>query len=307
MSNLNISRAERLDMRVIAMHPDLTRSAASNMIADGKVTVNDEVQTKSGFKLRPGDNIVVDYNIDEMQAIPSIELKIIYEDDDCVVIEKPIGVLSHSKGAFNPEGTVASWLGEHLVRLGKESAFDLDAEVETGGRHNPRAGIVHRLDRATSGVMICAKTPDALAWMQKQFSQRKTKKTYMAITEGHLKPAEAIIDMPIERHPKQPQTFRVGINGKSALTGYKVLEAAHTCELVELSPTTGRTHQLRVHMKQVGHGIVGDPLYGDKNPKAERLFLHAHKLELTLPSKERKVFTSPVPDSFKQYLAADNG
>ncbi len=294
-------------MRVIAMYPDLTRSAAYNLINAGKVTVNGDVTKKAGFKLRVGDDVIANYDHEEMLAIPSIELKIIYEDDDCVVIEKPIGVLSHSKGAFNPEGTVASWLGEHLVELGKESVFDLDAEVETGGRHNPRAGIVHRLDRATSGVMICAKTPDALAWLQKQFSQRKTKKTYMAITEGHLKPAEAIIDMPIERHPKQPQTFRVGINGKSAITGYKVLETAHTCELVELSPTTGRTHQLRVHMKQVGHGIVGDPLYGEKGNKAPRLFLHAHKLEVTLPSKERKVFTSSVPDSFKKYLAADNG
>src|SRR5690606_13156642 len=110
-----------------------------------------------------------------------------------------------------------------------------------------RAGIVHRLDRATSGVMICAKTPEAHVWMQKQFAQRRTKKTYSAIVGGHMSPEKAIVDMPIERNPKKPQMFRVGANGKPALTQYEVLSETDRHSLLELKPETGRTHQLRVH------------------------------------------------------------
>ena len=216
--------------------------------------------------------------------IPDIELPIVYEDDDCVVINKPTGLLAHSKGAFNPEATVASWLRSHVQGLEGE-----------------RAGIVHRLDRATSGVMIMAKTPEALSWLQKQFSQRKVKKVYTAIVQGKLQPEEAIIDMPIERNPKRPQTFRTGINGKPAQTEYKVVAVQHGRSLVVLQPRTGRTHQLRVHLLQLGHPIVGDSLYG--GPEGKRLYLHATSLELTLPNRERKVFKVDVPDSFQELLA----
>ena len=209
------------------------------------------------------------------KSIPDIELPIIFEDDDCVVINKPVGLLTHSKGAFNPEATVATWLSNRTT--------DMDGE---------RAGIVHRLDRATSGVMICAKSPEALAWLQKQFSQRKVKKSYIAIIAGQLDPEEAIIDMPIERNPKAPATFRVGNNGKSATTHYKTIESSEHYSLLELKPETGRTHQLRVHLKHLGHPIVGDVLYNGK--PGERLFLHAQSLEITLPNRERKVFNVPI-------------
>lgn len=167
-----------------------------------------------------------------------------------------------------------------------------------------RAGIVHRLDRATSGVMIVAKTPAALSWLQKQFSQRKAKKTYLAIVAGTMREQEAVIDMPIERNPKAPATFRVGANGKHALTHYRVLQTGNSYSLLELKPETGRTHQLRVHLQQLGHPIVGDTLYGGKT--AERLFLHAHQLEITLPNRERKTFASPMPDIFKRTMGTDD-
>jgi 23S rRNA pseudouridine1911/1915/1917 synthase len=223
----------------------------------------------------------VDYDPSELDQIPTIDLPVLYEDDDCVVINKPIGVLSHSKGAFNPEATVATWL---LSRL-------------RDGLSGERAGIVHRLDRATSGVMIAAKTPTALAWLQKQFSQRRTHKTYFAVITGHMPHQHAMIEMPIERNPHKPQTFRAHTGGKSALTEYWVREVTDRYSLLELQPQTGRTHQLRVHLSTIGHPIVGDTIYGGK--LAERLYLHAERLELTLPNHERKAFEALLPDSFR--------
>lgn len=164
-----------------------------------------------------------------------------------------------------------------------------------------RAGIVHRLDRATSGVMICAKTPEALKWLQRQFAHRRTKKTYYAVVSGELKQPEAIIDMPVARNPKAPATFRVDANGKSALTAYKVIASNGRYSLVELKPETGRTHQLRVHLSHLGHPIVGDYMYGGE--PNERLLLHAYSLELTLLDRRRLTFTAPIPKEFKRLAA----
>jgi 23S rRNA pseudouridine1911/1915/1917 synthase len=283
MSNLEVSRAERLDQCVIRKQPGLSRSFAVRLIQEGDVLVNGQPQLKAGYKVRPADKIVVTAHEAKVTVFPKIDLPIIYEDKDCVVINKPVGLLTHSKGAFNPEATVSTWLRSRMK-----------------APEGQRAGIVHRLDRATSGVMICAKTPEALSWLQKQFSTRKVKKTYIAVAEGILKEPTAIIDMPIERNPKKPQTFRVGSNGKSALTEYKVLKTTSKLSLLELKPTTGRTHQLRVHLEHLGHPIVGDTFYGGQ--AAERLFLHAKTLEVTLPNRERKVFEVPLPEEFNQLL-----
>lgn len=312
MSNLELSRAQRLDQRVVELIPELSRAFASKLVEQGKVTVNGKVLIKPGHKLWSDDEVVVDYDVKELEIVPDIDLPVLYEDDDCVVIEKPLGLLVHSKGAMNPEATVATWLRRRIAQ--EPSVAEKGKEQPTQNSHilpgtmrktaglsqlqGNRAGIVHRLDRATSGVMICAKTPEALSWLQKQFSTRKTKKTYMAVLSTVPTLEQAIIDMPIERNPKAPATFRVGINGKPAQTKYTVLEtfADGSC-LVELVPVTGRTHQLRVHMAHLGAPIVGDTLYG--GAVADRLYLHAHSLELTIvKDHERKVFTSPVPKSF---------
>ncbi len=285
MSETEVRQVERLDQYVSRQLPKFSRSAAAHLITDGKVTVNGKAISKAGHKLRPRDEIRIDYDSTSPQVIPEIELPVIYEDKNCVVIDKPAGVLSHSKGAFNPEATVATWLQNRVKNMSGE-----------------RAGIVHRLDRATSGVMICAKTPEALSWLQKQFSERKVKKTYLAVVEGKPTRETAVIDMPIERNPKKPQTFRVGANGKAAVTTYRVLRAGNNHSLLELQPATGRTHQLRVHLRQLGHPIVGDTLYGGQS--AKRLLLHAANLEITLPSKARKVFESPVPVDFDELLAS---
>ncbi len=285
MSEPETTTTERLDQYVVRQMSKLSRSAASHLIENSKVLVNGAAVTKPGYKVRVGDKVEISDEALIPPEIPEIELPVIYEDNNCVVIDKPLGVLSHSKGAFNPEATVATWLESRVKNLSGE-----------------RAGIVHRLDRATSGVMICAKTPEALSWLQKQFSERKVKKTYTAVVEGMPSRETAVIDMPIERNPKKPQTFRVGANGKPAVTAYKVLQSGNRYSLLELKPTTGRTHQLRVHLNQIGHPIVGDTLYDGS--AADRLFLHATSLEITLPSKARKVFESPVPPLFKELASS---
>lgn len=292
MSNTELSRGERLDQRVVSLLPTLSRAFAAKLIAEGRVTVNKAVVTKGGHKLRLTDDVVVDYDPADF-TIPDVDLPIVYEDDNCVVIIKPVGLLTHSKGAFNPEPSVATWLHG---RIRDEVLLDQDKNSL-----NNRAGIVHRLDRATSGVMICAKTPQALTYLQKQFAQRKAKKSYIAVVSGTPDPSEAVIDMPVERNPRAPATFRVGAQGKSAVTQYRTLRANNTYSLLELAPATGRTHQLRVHLSHLGHPIVGDPLYGGE--PADRLYLHAAVLEITIPGGERKVFTAPVPEEFNTWVS----
>ena len=284
MPQFTVSKpGQRLDKFLAEQLPTLSRASIAKLIEQGKVRIDGEIP-KASYTIRLKDHITVEHDENSVRAIPQIKLPILYEDDDCMVIDKPAGVLTHSKGAFNPEATVATFITPKL--------HGLDGE---------RGGIVHRLDRITSGVIICAKTPDALSWLQKQFSQRKTKKTYRAVVEGRLTPQKAIIDMPIERNPKQPQTFRVGAHGKPAQTAYTVIATNGTFSLVELKPITGRTHQLRVHLRHLGHPIVGDTLYGARS--AVRVYLHAQNLEITLPNRQRHVFTSPMPSEFSKLVA----
>lgn len=275
---------KRLDVVVAAALPILSRAFVHRLIEDGLVTI-DGKPAKPGHKVREGNQLAVDYDESQLGVYPDLDLPIIYEDDECVVINKPAGVLTHALNVHGAEATVASFLRSKVT-----------------GMDGERAGVVHRLDRATSGVIIGARNQAALSWLQKQFSQRNVKKTYIAVVEGTPKRAEAVIDMPIERNPKAPATFRVGPNGKSAATHYKVLKTNGKHALVELQPETGRTHQLRVHMTQIGHPIVGDPLYGS-GTFGDRLFLHAHSLEITLPNRERRTFTAPLPPEFEEQLA----
>lgn len=270
---------KRLDLFVAEHMPELSRSSVRKLIDEGQVGVNKQTE-KASYKLRKNDKVAVEHK--EM-VIPDVDLPILYEDDDCLVINKPVGLLTHSKGAFNPEATVATFIAPKVK--------DMDSD---------RAGIVHRLDRATSGVIICAKTPEALKHLQKQFNDRKAHKTYIAVVEGIIEPEEAVIDLPIERNPKKPQTFRVGAQGKPSQTTYKVLETNGEYSLVELRPKTGRTHQLRVHLHYLKHPIVGDAFY--EGAKHDRLMLHAYELEITLPNKERKTFTAEIPEEFQAIM-----
>lgn len=276
----------RIDQFITEKIPNLSRSSIQKLIKLGKVQVNDK-PAKPSQKLKYKDKVQVDYDPAEDVKIPTIELPIIYQDDDVLVIDKPIGVLTHSKGNFNPEATVATFV--------KELTPDLPGD---------RGGIVHRLDRATSGVLITAKSEPALVLLQKEFSSRKAQKTYLAIVEGHLDNKHAIIDMPIERNPKKPATFRVGSNGKSSITEYEVIKSSKDYDLVELRPKTGRTHQLRVHMAKLGHPILGDPLYQGK--PADRLYLHSASLNIKIPKGGTKKFKSKIPSTFYTIIEEDN-
>lgn len=273
----------RLDIAVNSIRPELTRSMATKIIKMGLVTVNGKKIEKSSSKIRVGDKVVVNYVEEDFSTQERIEIPVVYEDDNVIVINKPEGLLTHSKGNFNPEQTVETWLAPQIVDI-----------------KGPRAGIVHRLDRATSGVMILAKTNLAYKKLTKQFADRKVKKTYIAIVDGELKESEALIDLPIQRNPKHPNSFKVGVNGKASQTSYKVLKTNDKYSLLELKPTTGRTHQLRVHLTYLKHPIAGDFIYG--GTKQKRMYLHAKELEITLPNSERKVFTVPLPKSFKELI-----
>lgn len=224
-----VNTKKRLDVYLAEKYPDVSRSFLQKLCNTDQVLVNSRPE-KSGFKLAENDVVRLLYDMEAIEKIEDIDLPIIYEDDDVIVVNKPEGVISHSRGRYWNEPSVASFIRQKTNQPGD------------------RAGIVHRLDRATSGVMICAKNQKAMAYLQKQFAARSTKKTYVAIVSGHLELPQAIIDMPIERNPKEPSKFRVGSNGKNAQTKYTVAKSSKNYDGVKLEPLTGRTHQLRVHL-----------------------------------------------------------
>ncbi len=273
---------QRVDVFVAEKLKDLSRSFINQLADDGRISINNKV-VKPSHKLKIGDIIQVDFDLETLENVPKVDLPILYEDNDVLVLDKPAGVLTHSKGSYNPEATVATFIKDKIANM-----------------EGNRGGIAHRLDRFTSGVIITAKNPESLKWLQKQFSTRKVQKTYIAVVEGKVEPPEAIIDMPIERNPKKPQTFRTGPNGKPAITKYKTLESNEKYSLLQLRPKTGRTHQLRVHLKQLNHPIVGDLLYGGK--PSDRLYLHALNLKLTMPSGEQRKFEAQLPDEFNKMV-----
>ncbi len=271
---------QRLDIHLsTTFDPSISRSLWQKYIKAGYISVNQRVVTAPKFEVDETDEIVV--KLPEQEQA-SAELPVLYEDDDVIVVNKPSGLLTHAKGGLSTEPTVAE-----IIRPKTSFASDTD-----------RPGIVHRLDRDTSGILIIAKTADAAAHLQPQFAQRTAKKTYLAVTDGVPKLAAAKIDLPIGRNPSTPSTFRVDPNGKPAQTTYRVLAATDNQALIELNPTTGRTHQLRVHMAYLNAPILGDRVYG--KPNASRLMLHAHQLEITLPSGERKTFEAAVPSVFTE-------
>lgn len=272
----------RLDQFLVEKIPNVSRSYIQRLIKNKKVLLND-LLPKQNEKVKDNDLITVDLD-QKINSFDKVDINVIYEDKDCIVVNKPSGMLSHSKGSVNEEFTIADFIGPKL----------------SGYNQTNRSGIVHRLDRGTSGVMICAKTPTTMIWLQKQFSSRRVTKNYKAIISGRLKESEAILNLPIERNPKVPSTFRVGLQGKVATTTYKEIKTNDRYSLIELIPKTGRTHQLRVHLGYIGHPIVGDMLYGGN--KADRLYLHAESLEIKLLNGEIHKFIAKLPSSFNKYL-----
>lgn len=271
----------RLDHLLVERHPEYNRSSLQTFIKSGFVLVDGQVIKKPNAKFLPEASISLQL---PEQTTPKPNLPIIYEDQNVLVLDKPQGLLSMAKGEYCAEPTLEDY-----------------------------GLLVHRLDRDTSGVVILAKNPETQKMLRKQFQDRKTHKTYNAIVVGHPKLPEAMIDLPIARNLKRPTTFQVSQNGKPSQTHYKILRQTkhHNADysLLELKPTTSRTHQLRVHLKYLGTPILGDSVYGESStPKdlTPRLYLHARELEITIPDPEnptqkiRKTFTSPLPPDFSR-------
>ena len=259
----------RLDHLLVEKYKSYNRSSLQKFIESGFVKVDGVVAKKANQKFLP--DVKLELNVPETLKNADLKPEVIYEDSEVLVLDKPAGLLSMAKGEYCPEKTLED--------------FGL---------------LVHRLDRDTSGVVILAKNPEVQSFLRKQFQDRKTHKTYYAIVSGRPKLDEARIDLPIARDLKRPTTFRVDPNGKESETFYKVIKSDDKHSLVELRPTTGRTHQLRVHMKYLGHPIIGDPVYGEE--PADRLYLHAGSLEITLPGGKRTVFKAKLPKEFENVL-----
>ena len=278
----------RLDVALAKKYDNLSRSSIQKMVKNGLAKVNGRIITK--VKELVDESIDLIELAEVQKDAKHIDLEIIYEDENVIVVNKPKGVLTHSKGVLNNEFTVADFFELHGCDFAKGTN---------------RTGIVHRLDRETSGVIIGAKNDTAAKKLQKQFSERTTKKEYIAIVEGVPSPNKAIVDLPIARNNSLPSTFIVNAKGKTAQTKYEVLESKNNRSLVKLNPKTGRTHQLRVHLAYIKHPIVGDRVYNDcYSEKDSRMFLHAKSLEISIPpnntntTSQRMVFESPLPDDF---------
>ncbi|MDR0290771.1 MAG: RluA family pseudouridine synthase [Treponema sp.] len=232
-----------------------------------------------------------------LNIIPeNIPLDILFENDRAVAINKPQGMVVHP-GAGNRRGTLANALYYRRIER---------ANIQTEGPcPGLRPGIVHRLDKETSGVIIAAYDDEALAFLAGQFKSRKAKKTYIAIVKGSPPQQKGRIETCIARDPKERKRFTVAARGKTAITRYSVIKTWQTHSLVLLRPKTGRTHQLRVHLRYLGHPIVGDPVYGcaDAIFPAATLMLHSRRLAIILPGEEKeRIFKAPLPERFAKMI-----
>lgn len=272
---------KRADVILANAETNYSRAALGKLFDMGNVLLDGE-QAKRGDKPKLGQ--VFEADLSPLEQEPDvIDLPVLYEDDDVIVIDKPAGIISHSRGRFWQEASVASFI--------RDKTRDMTGD---------RAGIVHRLDRATSGVMIAAKNEATQKFLQKQFADKKVKKQYTALILGIPQNAEAHIIAALLRNPKTPQQFMVNTDGKHAETQYRITKSKNGLSMVVLLPVTGRTHQLRVHMQYIGHPIVGDVLYGVHASKEKRMYLHAESLQITLPGGDLVTFTAPLPSDFNE-------
>jgi len=282
----------RLDVFIAQRLPEYTRSHIQKLIADGHVLLGNK-SARSGVKLKVGDciNLTVPPPT-PCNIIPEdIPIQIIYEDVDLLVVNKPSGMTTHPAPG-NMAHTLVSAVLSHLPILPESDS-------------PARPGIVHRLDKDTSGLILIAKTPLALANLSAQFKSRSVKKTYLALVCGRLKLSGGVIDAPIGRDRVRRQRMAIDTIGRCARTAYTVLEQFHGYTLLEVRPETGRTHQIRVHLASVGHPVAGDVVYGSRSELVERQFLHAMRLNFMLPStKETVEFTVPLPSDLQ--VALDN-
>ena len=297
---------QRLDVYLTRVLAEVSRTRIRALIEEQAVLVNDR-PAKPSYKVRAGDRIEVELPPPPVLTVhpEPIPLTIVYEDDDLLVVEKPAGMVVHP-GAGVSRGTLANALCFHIQGL--------SARGET-----IRPGIVHRLDRETSGLLVVAKTTGAHDALAEQFSRREVQKFYLALVIGRMAEREGRIAAPIGRHPthRTMMAVRPDGHGREALTLYRVREWIGDFSLLEVEPRTGRTHQIRVHLTSIGHPVVGDAVYGRalwtkvKDPALRhammhlgRHFLHAYRLRFRHPRSEEMLdFTSPLPEELEAFLA----
>jgi len=279
MSNLKVyslvvdKQGARLDKYVSEKYPELSRTQTQKLITDGYIKVNDRV-AKAGLKLNVGDRLTVSLpsatpGVLLPEAIP---LNIIYEDADLLVIDKPAGLAVHPAPG-HPAHTLINAILSHLSSL-----------PDTGDWQRP--GIVHRLDKDTSGVMLVAKNSAAQLNLTDQFKARSVVKAYLVLVKGHLTPEDGIIEAPIGRDRRHRERMAVVAegSGREARTQYHVVNYTGNYTLLEVRPETGRTHQIRVHLAAIGYPVVGDKVYGVKSVHLSRQFVHASRIGFHLPS-----------------------
>ena len=293
MKTYKVEEIGRLDKVVSNLEQEMSRETIQRMIKTGKILVNNK-QEKASFKTTVGDLITLEEEIpEEIELKPQeMPLDIIYEDDDMLVINKEKGIVVHP-GNGNPDGTLAN----AVMAKCKGSLSGIGGKI--------RPGIVHRIDKDTSGLIIVAKNDTAHINLSKQIQDRKVKKTYIALVRGVIKENEATINMPIGRSSKDRKKMAVTKDGKEAITHFKVLKRYNGFTLLEVKLETGRTHQIRVHLSEIGYPIVGDEVYSNgKNPFGVKgQMLHAEKLELKHPRTGKDLtFEAPVPKYFANII-----
>jgi len=287
-----IEKTAIVDMRLdvlVSLEGDVSRSQAARWIADGFCMVNDKPVTKAGFAVKAGDRVAftVPDPVECTVEKENIPINILYEDEDVAVVDKPCGMVVHP-AAGNESGTLVNAL-----------LYAMDSLSGIGGVKRP--GIVHRLDKDTSGLLMVAKNDMAHESLSRQLSERTMEKHYLAVVEGNMKEQEGEIDKPIARSKKDRKKMAVDPEGRDALTRWSLVENLRDAALLNVHILTGRTHQIRVHMQSIHRPLAGDSIYGlsKGGVRVPRLMLHAYTLDFTHPrTGERLHFVAEPPKEF---------
>ena len=283
----------RIDKAIVMLDNTLSRVTIQRLIDETNILVNGK-KTKASYKTKLGDEIAIKKEEPKKLDIVAqdIPIEVLYEDEDIIVVNKPKGLVVHPANG-NPDGTLVN----AIMNLCGDSLSGIGGEI--------RPGIIHRLDKDTSGVLIVAKNDIAHINISNQIKDRKTKKIYIALVRGVIKENEATIDMPIGRSKRDRKKMAVTKDGKEAVTHFKVLKRYSNFTLLEIKIDTGRTHQIRVHMSEIGCPVVGDYVYSNgKNPfNIEGQMLHAKQIEFIHPRTGKHMnIEAPIPEYFKEIL-----
>ena len=286
-------KGKRLDTYIPSVDTDITRTSAQRLIEDGNILVNGK-NAKVSYKIQENDKISVEIPKPKQIELKAqdIPIEIVYEDSDIIVVNKPKGMVVHPANG-NPDGTLVN----AIMAICKDSLSGIGGEI--------RPGIVHRIDKDTSGLLIVAKNDNAHVKMSEQIKNHEVKKTYIALVRGVFKENEATIDMPIGRSTSDRKKMAVNKNGKNAITHIKVLKRFDKYTLLQVNIETGRTHQIRVHLSHIGYPIVGDYTYSNGKNEFDVVgqCLHAQKLEFKHPITQKDMcLEAELPQYFKDIL-----